>query len=136
MQISAILTATKAIVSDPKRWTQHFHAVDAEGESVRINDPKATCFCLDAALAVSAGVVVNGDGDWTDTGDYESAKEHLHEVTDELTQQRSYVRVNDGIILIGDRTEYEGTLFLLDTAIDRAITTEVRARVLSEGAAS
>jgi hypothetical protein len=126
MLISETLIAAKATIEPASAWTQHFHAINAEGESVRINEPDATCFCADAAIAKAAGVTVNDDGEWEGTDHYDVVAEHLRAVAFEVTGQRSYVRVNDDQVQIGDMTAHQATLFLFDKGIERAKQLEVQ----------
>lgn len=61
MKISEILKAGKAVIADPKNFTQDgsYAKVSKESDvSVYGNDPEATCFCSIGALQR-----VNGEGD-------------------------------------------------------------------------
>jgi hypothetical protein len=118
--ISETLIAAKAIIEDRAAWTQYFHAINAAGESVRINEPDATCFCADAAIARAAGVKLDDDGLWIDTDHYNEVAEHMRAVACEVTGRRSYVAVNDDVISIPDMTPHEAILFLFDKGIERA----------------
>lgn len=125
MLISETLTAAKAIIASPATWTQWHHAINEKRKSVRINDPEATCFCLDAAIAKAAGVKVNDAGGWDDTDHYHRTSECLRDVAEELTGQSSYVGINDGEVQIEDLTAHEATLFLLDKGIEKARQREI-----------
>ena len=50
MKPSELLTKAKAVIADPKHWTQGWYAKDAEGKSVGPRKPDAVCWCSLGAL--------------------------------------------------------------------------------------
>ena len=124
-KISETLTAARAIIADPAKWTQQTHARDASVEAVRIDSKSAICFCLDGALALAAGVTVDDAGAWSDSDHYDKSAILLRYVAAELTGAYSYVRINDGDgLFIENMLPHEGTLALLDRGIDVAKSRE------------
>lgn len=124
-KISETLTAARAIIADPAKWTQGTHARDASGEPVQINDSRAVCFCADGALALAAGVDVEADGGWFKDEHYTEASKIMREVAEAFTGEFSYVSVNDGDgVSIQGKPSHEGILFVFDQAIDRAKSRE------------
>jgi hypothetical protein len=80
-----ILTATRALLSRPERWTQRAYARDGAGQPVCNHEPEACCWCLSGAVArtsraysakylslayqaiyAAAGVEMGGLIDWND----------------------------------------------------------------------
>ena len=49
-----VLRATRELLADPKRWTQQAYARDERGQSVLFHDPRATCWCINGAVACVA----------------------------------------------------------------------------------
>lgn len=52
-----ILIEARALISDPKRWTQGSWAKNARGWDVFYNDPSAVCFCASSALRRSCNLL-------------------------------------------------------------------------------
>ena len=50
MKPSELLTKAKAVIADPKHWTQGWYAKDAEGQSVGPRKSYAVCWCSLGAL--------------------------------------------------------------------------------------
>jgi hypothetical protein len=119
-KISETLTAAKAIIENPERWTQYYHAINAASQPVLIDAPDATCFCADAAIAKAAGVKIRADGKWIDTDHYDEVAELLRGAAFNLTGHRSYVNINDGHFVIPFKTAHEATLMVFDKGIEVA----------------
>jgi hypothetical protein len=118
--LSKILTNTKAMLADPAHWTKHAHARDEKGNMVEISSTRAVCFCLDGALAKSAGVYTDSFGRWDNTEQYSEAARFLRHVAFDATGNDSFVAVNDGAFYVNDETEHPGVLALLDLGIEKA----------------
>ncbi len=50
MKPSELLTKAKAVIADPRRWTQGWYAKDAEGQPVGSRKSYAVCWCSLGAL--------------------------------------------------------------------------------------
>ena len=50
MKPSELLIKAKAVIADPKHWTQCWYAKDAEGKSVGPCKPDAVCWCSVGAI--------------------------------------------------------------------------------------
>ena len=50
MKPSELLTKAKAVIADPKHWTQDVYAKDAKGQSTGPSTPDAVCWCSLGAL--------------------------------------------------------------------------------------
>ena len=50
MKPSELLTKAKAVIADPRRWTQGWYAKDAEGQPVGSRKSYAVCWCSVGAL--------------------------------------------------------------------------------------
>ena len=50
MKPSELLTKAKALIADPKHWTQGWYAQDAKGHRTVPSTPKAVCWCSIGAL--------------------------------------------------------------------------------------
>ncbi len=50
MKPSELLTKAKAVIADPKHWTQGWYAKDAEGQPVGPRESYAVCWCSLGAL--------------------------------------------------------------------------------------
>ena len=50
MKPSELLTKAKAVIADPKHWTQGWYAKDAEGQPVGPRKSYAVCWCSLGAL--------------------------------------------------------------------------------------
>jgi hypothetical protein len=118
--VAETLIAARALIADPVHWTQEVHARDKHGMPVLPTDPDATCFCADGALTKAAGVIIDDDGHWGNDEHYYAANKLLCDVTYDLTQQRSYARVNDGDAEIEDHEAHAAVLMIFDRAINLA----------------
>jgi hypothetical protein len=124
-KISETLTAARAIIADPAKWTQGTHARDASGNPVRIDSKSATCFCADGALALAAGVALEGDGAWAGEIDhYDDAAKLLRSAAEQFTGQFTFVAVNDGDLKLSGKTPHEAILAVFDRSIDLAKSRE------------
>ena len=54
MKPSELLTKAKALIADPKHWTQGWYARNAEGQVVGPNAPHAVCWCSIGAIDKAA----------------------------------------------------------------------------------
>jgi hypothetical protein len=50
-----ILTAARALLAEPERWTQREYARNSSGFPVGACDPSATCFCMIGAIKRAGG---------------------------------------------------------------------------------
>ena len=50
MKPSELLIKAKAVIADPKHWTQGWYAHNAEGQDVEPAEPDAVCWCSLGAL--------------------------------------------------------------------------------------
>lgn len=50
MKPSELLTKAKALIADPKHWTQGWYAKDAKGHSTVPSTPNAVCWCSVGAI--------------------------------------------------------------------------------------
>ena len=50
MKPSELLIKAKAVIADPKHWTQDVYAKDAEGRATKTLSPDAACWCSLGAL--------------------------------------------------------------------------------------
>ena len=50
MKPSELLIKAKAVIADPKHWTQGWYAQDANGYSTEPSTPNAVCWCSVGAL--------------------------------------------------------------------------------------
>ena len=50
MKPSELLIKAKAVIADPKHWTQDVYAKDAEGQVTKTLSPDAACWCSLGAL--------------------------------------------------------------------------------------
>ena len=50
MKPSELLTKAKAVIADPKHWTQDVYAKDAKGYSTGPAEPNAVCWCSIGAI--------------------------------------------------------------------------------------
>ena len=50
MKPSELLIKAKAVIADPKHWTQGWYAKDAKGQSTGPSTPDAVCWCSLGAL--------------------------------------------------------------------------------------
>ena len=50
MKPSELLVKAKAVIADPKHWTQGWYAKDVEGLNVGPSTPKAVCWCSLGAI--------------------------------------------------------------------------------------
>jgi hypothetical protein len=48
--VTAILLAARTLIADPRWFTQDVFATDANGTPVSLMDPRACCFCTEAAI--------------------------------------------------------------------------------------
>ena len=54
MKPSELLIKAKAVIADPKHWTQGWYAKDAKGYSTGPAEPNAVCWCSVGALRAVA----------------------------------------------------------------------------------
>ena len=59
-----VLRAARKLVEKPENWTQCVGAETSEGMAVVCTDPKATCFCINGAVARVLGFI-----DWRKAAD-------------------------------------------------------------------
>lgn len=100
------LKAARALIEDPKRWTQHEFARDADGKRVAECDEAAVCWCLFGAAYRVA-----------------SPREHLWHAVAVLTGRAcaSGAKVNDGQTRLADgSTGHPAVLKIYDKAIELA----------------
>jgi hypothetical protein len=93
-KISETLTAARAIIADPAKWTQGAVARDAAGRSLTLHSTDAVCYCADGALALAAGAKPQPGG-WDTDPHYRKCASFLRSVAQTLTGKDSYIGVND-----------------------------------------
>lgn len=49
-----ILRKARALLDDPRNWTTEAKARSSQGEPVHPADPRASCWCIEAAVGISA----------------------------------------------------------------------------------
>ena len=105
MKPSEFLIKAKAVIADPKHWTQGRYAQDAEGQDVGPAKPDAVCWCSVGALSKVA---------------YE---ENAHGARFEATKYLAEVAVEygyNGIPNFNDSSSHEAVMKAWDEAVKRA----------------
>lgn len=103
MTIVEVLRAARAKITDPKHWTRHVNARDADGEPISPSDPSAVCWCSYGAIAA----VDPEDDAGTNACDF------LHDAAREKTGHW-------GVSALNDDGEHSDVLSMFDRAIELA----------------
>lgn len=109
MKPSELLTAAKAVIADPKHWTQNAFARDAAGNSACAANPGAVCFCALGAMDRAASNSLHLTN-WSVKADAE-----LH-----LRHAAVSIRRDYGPAGINDDTDHPTVMKMFDTAIELA----------------
>jgi len=61
LTVAEVLEKAADLLAEPEGWTQDAFAEDADGNSVPIDSPDATCFCIRGAIMKVSGERSDGD---------------------------------------------------------------------------
>lgn len=103
-----LLIEARALIADPKHWTQGAYARDEQGRNVSEHSSRAVCYCSVGALLCA----VRTDACYGSGNNYVKARNYLNGAARALG--------SSGIMVLNDSSTHEVVLVAFDVAIKGA----------------